>query len=282
MLNLIKMNLYKLSHQKAFYIVPVSMAIVCSLMVYLTWLAPRLVDQASQITTETGFHMGIVAGGAPGVEHPPITEDFNLCEFMDEVFGSGIMIILFSVGAAILANSERKHGFIKTVAGQVSPRGMLALAKLPGMLLESLLILVFAVLGCALSGRILFSGFVTGSLSALAGALAVQLLLALALCALVLTVCTLAGNAASGIITGIILSAGLTPMLYTLANKVLWNYFHVPQSFDLSRYSLSLQLISVTSVSGTKELAFGLIIGAAYLVACSVGAYVIIQKKDIV
>lgn len=282
MFNMIKMNLYRVFHQKAFYIVPVSMAMVCGFMVYITWLTPRLERQQTvEMTGQSGFHAGIVVGSTAD-ESFPLTEDFDLTVFMDLLFDSGILGLLISTGASIITNAERKHGFIKNIAGQISPRGMMAPAKLPGMLLECFLILTFAVLGAALSGKIFYAGFTFGNLAALAGALAVQLLLALALSALIQMICTLAGNAATGIITGIILSGGFLSLVYMLINKVLWKYLHVPESFDITRYTLSGHLMSVSSTSEPDALGLALAVGAAYLAACSLGAYVILKKKDIV
>lgn len=281
MFNLIKMNLYRVFHQKAFYIVPVSMAMVSCFLVYITWLTPRLERQAAEMTEQSEFQAGFVVGSTAD-ESFPLTEDFDLTVFIDLLFDSGMLALLISIGASIITNAERKHGFIKNIAGQIPSRGMLALAKLPGMLIESFLILVFAVLGAALSGKIFYASFTFGNFSALVGALAVQLLLAFALSALIQMICTLAGNAASGIITGIIFSGGFMSLVYMLIDKVLWRYFHVPESFDITRYTLSGHLMSVTSGSDTKALVFALIIGAVYLAACSAGAYMIIKKKDIV
>ena len=280
MFNMIKMNLYRLFHQKAFYIIPAVSAIVSCFMVYMVWMVPKLENQTAQLQTEAGLHAG-VAVGSPDSEPSPLIGSFNLTEFMDEILGSGILIIMISAGAAIIANSERKNGFIKNLAGQIAPRGLLTVTKLPGMLLESILILVFSLIGCALPGRLLFATFTLGSLSALVKALAVHMLLSTALCALILMICTLSENAASGIITGIVLSAGLLPFLYMLIDKVLWNYFHVPESFDLNRYSLSGHLMSVASTSDTGALVLALAVGAVYLAVCSIGSYVIIKKKDI-
>lgn len=280
MFNLIKMNLYRIVHQKAFYIVPVSMALVCSFLVYITWLTPRLERQAAQMTEHSGFQAGFVAGSTAD-ESFPLTEDFDLTVFMDLLFDSGMLMLLISIGASIITNAERKHGFIKNIAGQISPRGMLAPAKLPGMLLESFLILAFAVLGAALSGKIFYAGFTFGNFAALTKALAVQLLLSFALCAFILMICTLSENAAAGIITGIILCTSIMSLLYMLINKVLWNYFHVPESFDITRYTLSAHLMSVSSTSEPDALGLALAVGAAYLVACSLGAFVILKKKDI-
>ena len=94
-------------------------------------------------------------------------------------------------------------------------------------------------------------------------------------------ICTLSENAVAGIITGIILSMNMLPLLYMLINKVLWNYFHVPESFDITRYILSSHLMSVSSTSEPDALVFALAVGAAYLAACSFGAFVILKKKDI-
>lgn len=278
MFNIIKMNLYRLFRQKAFYIIPISTAIMCCLMVYLIWLTPRM----ENLATDSGFHIAVGPYGSNGIEPLPITEEFKLTEFIDEIFGSGMLMIFISIAAAIITNAEQKNGFIKNVAGQISSRGMLTVAKLPGMMLECILVLAATVFSCALAGRLLFSSFTLGSLSALAGALAVQLMLAFGFCSLILMICTLAGNAASGIITGIALSAGIMPLVYTLINKVLWTYLHVPESFDITRCFLSTHLMSISTVSDTKTLTLGFVVGAVYLVACSAGAFVIITRKDIV
>lgn len=279
MFNLIKMHLYRVFHQKAFYIVPVSMAFVCCFLVYITWLVPRLERQAAEITEQSGIQVGYVVGSTAD-ESFPLTEDFDLTVFMDLLFDSGMPALLISIGASIITNAERKHGFIKNIAGQIS-RGMMAPAKLPGMLLESFLILAFAVLGAALSGKIFYTGFAFGNLAALARALAVQLLLALAFSALIQMICTLAGNAASGIITGIIFCGGFLSLGYMLINTVLWNYLHVPESFDITRYTLTGHLTSVSSTSEPDALGLALVVGAAYLAACSLGTYMILKKKDI-
>lgn len=280
MFNLIKMNLYRVFHQKAFYIVPVSMAMVCGFLVYITWLTPRLERQAVEMTGQSGIQAGIVVGSTAD-ESFPLTEDFDLTIFMDLLFDSGMLGLLISIGASIITNAERKHGFIKNIAGQISPRGMMAPAKLPGMLLECFLILAFAVLGAALSGKIFYAGFTFGNLAALTKALAVQLLLGFALCAFIMMICTLSENAAAGIITGIILSMNMLPLLYMLINTVLWNYLHVPESFDITRYTLSTHLMSVSSTSEPDTLGLALAVGAAYLVVYSLGASVILKKKDI-
>ena len=149
------------------------------------------------------------------------------------------------------------------------------------MLLECFLIITVAVLSCALSGKLLYANFIPGNLSGLARALAGQLLLGFALCSLILMICTLARNAASGIITGIVLATGMISLVYGLLNKVLWNYLHVPESFDITRFSLSSHFMSLTSASGSDALGLALAVGAVYLTACSLGAFMIIKKKDI-
>ena len=60
MFNIIKMNLYRLFRQKAFYIIPISTAIMCCLMVYLIWLTPRM----ENLATDSGFQITVGPDGS--------------------------------------------------------------------------------------------------------------------------------------------------------------------------------------------------------------------------
>ena len=286
MFNLVKMNFYRLFHQKSFYILIAASALTCWFMVYLMWAAPRLEERARANLSQTegeitgGFHVGIAVGETEE-SGTPVLEEFNFTEFLDEFLSSGLQMILISVGAAMIANAEQKRGFLKNLAGQMKPRGMLAGAKLPVILFETAVVLGVTVLGLDLSGRIYFEQYTAGDIGAVLWFFPLELLLCLAFGALILMVCTIARNGAAGIIVGILLSSGLPLFACSYINRFAMAYLGAAQDFDISRYTLEYQLMHLTSTAGPGDMVRALVVGTVYLLlAVGIGCLVM-EKRDI-
>ena len=295
MLNLIKMNFYRLFRQKSFYVLLGTAVLIGWFMVFMIWVEPRLEEQAEKLreqraqsgeqTEDMGFHVGVVVGTTDGdglQESAAGVEEFNVLEFMDEYFTSGFPMILLSVGAAIIANGERKKGFIKNLGGQMKPRGMLPVSKLPAILFEIAVLYVATAFSFILFGRIYFEKYTLGSIPAMCRAMGVQLVLGLAFGALILLVSTIGRNAASGIIAGIIMTSGVIIYVYSLINQVATAYLGAPENFDIARCSLSYYMSGVTSEAAGKDLVTALIVGVVYLVLASAAGWFVMEKNDIV
>lgn len=292
MLNLIKMNFYRLFRQKSFYVLIAVAAFIGWFMVFMVWMTPRMEEKARQIAGQAdeekdfsaGFHVGIMVGGTEGEDLPeptPKIEEFNVTEFLDEFFASSFAMILISVGAAIIANAERKRGFIKNLGGQMKPRGMLTLSKLPAVLAEIAVMYAAVVLSIALFGRIYYEQYTLGNVSAMCRTISVQLLLGLAFGALIVLVSTASRNAAAGIIAGIIVASGLFPYVYFFINRIATTYLGAPAGFDISRYSLDYYISSITSEAAGRDVTAALIAGVVYLLFSSAAGCLVMEKRDV-
>lgn len=290
MFNLIKMNFYRLFRQKSFYITAAAAALIGWFMVFMIWLTPVMEEKLAagggeMAEGDGGFHVGIRVGGEEESDMPASAagpEEFNVTEFADEFFSGGFSMILISVGAAIIANSERKRGFVKNLGGQVKPRGMLTLSKLPAMLLELGAIYAALVLSVALFGRLYFKQYTLGNISVLCRTISVQLLLGLAFGALILLISTLGRSAAAGIIAGILLASGLVNAVCFFLNRLATAYLGAPEDFDISRGSLSYYIEGITSEAGGGDIAAALIVGTVYLILTSAAGWFLMEKRDIV
>lgn len=291
MLNLIKMNFYRLFRQKSFYVLIAVAAFLGWFMVFMVWMTPRIEEKARQIAAQSdeekdfsaGFHVGIAVGGTEGQDLEPVPriEVFHVTEFVDEFFTSGFCMILISVGAAIIANAERKRGFVKNLGGQMKPRGMLTLSKLPAVLAEIAAMYAAVVLSIALFGRVYYEQYTLGNVSAMCKAISIQLLLGLAFGALIVLVSTAARSAAAGIIAGIIVASGLFPYVWFFINKIATTYLRAPADFDVSRCSLDYYLSGITSEAAGKDVTAALIAGVVYLLLASAAGYLVMEKRDV-
>lgn len=295
MFNLIKMNFYRLLHQKSFYVMIAVAAFIGWFMVFMVWMTPRLEEQAERARelktqnseetgNETGFHVVVTAGTTEGkgMQVPASgLAEFNVTQFMDEYFTAGFSMILISVGAALIANSERKRGFIKNLGGQMKPRGMLIVSKLPVILFELVALYAAILLSITLFGRIYYDRFTAGNISGMFKVILVQLLLGLAFGALVMLVCTVARNAAAGIFAGIVVASGLFPYVYFFINRLATAYLGAPEGFDISKCSLDYYLSCITSEAAGKEVATALIVGLVYLLLASAAGCLVMEKRDV-
>lgn len=285
MFNLIKMNFYRLFHQKSFYICVAAAALAGWFMVFLVWMTPKLEAEIDARATEEkgfveGFHVGYV--GEMTGEPAPVLEIFNVADFMDEFLTSGIGWILISVSVPLIVNADRKRGFIKNLGGQMKPRGMLALAKLPVILFDSTVIYMAAGLSIALFGRLYYAKYTPGNVSLLCRTLLVQLVLALAFGTLLMVVCMLARSASAGILAGIAVSMGAVNFICAQVSKFAVAYLGASMEFDLARYTLDYYASAVFTATPNSVVTAALLAGAAYLAAAAAAGYFIMKKRDIV
>ena len=288
MFNLIKMNFYRLFHQKSFFICLAAAALTGWFMVFLVWMTPKLeAEIGSRATEEKGFIEGFRVGyvgemSGAQVSQAPVLETFNAADFMDEFLTSGIGLILISVSVPLIVNADRKKGFIKNLGGQMKPRGMLALAKLPVILFDSAAIYITAFLSFALFGRIYYAQYMLGNIVLLCRTLLVQLVLALAFGALLMLICMLVRSAAGGILAGVAVSLGLLEVVYAQVSRFAVAFLGAPMEFDMARYSLDYYISEVFSAVPNSVVAAALLAGAVYLILTSAAGYFIMEKRDIV
>ncbi len=284
MFNLIKMNFYRLFHQKSFFVCLAAAALTGWFMVFLVWMTPKLEAEIESRATEEkefkeGFHVGYV--GEISGDQAPVLETFNASDFMDEFLTNGIGLLLISVSVPLIVNADRKRGFIKNLGGQMKPRGMLALAKLPVILFDSAAIYITAFLSFALFGRIYYAKYTLGDISLLCRVLLVQLVLALAFGALLMLICMLVRSAAGGILAGVVASLGLLEVVYAQVSRFAVAYLGAPVGFDVARYSLDYYVSEVFSAVPDRVIVTALLAGAAYLILASAAGYFIMEKRDI-
>lgn len=295
MFNLIRMNFYRMFHQKSFYVCLAVTAVIGWFMVFLVWMTPKLEEKAREAreakalaaqeggeSADEGFQAGFVMGftdGADGeMEEIYVLEEFNVSDFIMEFCCSGFNVIMLSVGVSLIVNSERKRGYIKNLGGQIKPRGMFVAAKLPVILFDVAAVYAAAGLSIALSGRIYYDRYTLGDAAALGGTLLQQLLLGTAFGALVMLFCTMARSAVAGILVGVAVAVNITPMLYGWISRFAVAYLGASEGFNVSVYTLEFYLMNTV---GSVDVSRSLIVGMSYLLLATALGWFIMEKRDI-
>lgn len=205
MLNLIKMDLYRMFNTLSTWIIilfTAGMAIFCVVMVQgdLDAMAedPAYAQEMEQEIESASDgnedrQLGLYAESDPEW----IEGKIEAGEFISTQLQSGLFTLFVVIFAAIFANAEQKNGYIKNIAGQLPNRGVLALSKLTASAVQVFIMIMTFVLAAGVMGKILWGGrFYLGSLTDMLPFLRAQYLLNLGIAALILFFCILTKSSA--------------------------------------------------------------------------------------
>ncbi|HIS27769.1 MAG TPA: ABC transporter permease [Candidatus Pullilachnospira intestinigallinarum] len=235
MYNLIRMNVYRLTHSLSTWVLlffTVFMAVFSVVMtnVDIETMRSEGPEQITDGATSTEeIQLGITVASDPSwVDGVLPVEDVCAVQIQ-----SGILALLCVIFTAIFVTAEQKNGYIKNIAGQFPGRIRLVMGKFLIVALQILVMLLVFTLTIVLAGKILWgSRFQLEDALLLIRFLGIQFLLHLGFCSLILLLGTLTGSSAAAMTVGILLTCGLGLPIYSLINRGLQS-LPVPGSFDI-------------------------------------------------
>ena len=283
MFNLIKLSFYRLFHQKSFFVM---IAVTAALGFILIFSLNYAMNDPNDVSDETAAESSVnVEFDATMDEHgyeyySKVITSFDL--MTDELYGSGLLLIVISIFVSILTWAECKNGYIKNIAGQLKQRGMLPVSKLPAILFQTAVVLITAILSVCALILIFYKDINVNDLSNFMKNTAYQLLLIFAFGAFIPMVTMLFKNPAGAIITGILLSSGIPSMLCQLIDNLLMRHFNFPKDFSIAVYTIEKNITELMrSPTSSEVITRGIIVGIAYLAVSTVISYLLVQKRDV-
>ena len=166
MLNLIKMDLYRMFHSLSTWIIilfTAGMALFCVVMVQgdLDAMAddPAYAQEMEQEAASASDGNEDRQIGLYSESDPEWIEGrIDAGEFISSQLQSGLLTLFVVIFAAIFANAEQKNGYVKNIAGQLTNRGTLALSKLAASAVQVFIMLLVFSLAAGVMGKILWGG----------------------------------------------------------------------------------------------------------------------------
>lgn len=292
MLNLIKMDLYRLVRTMSFWVMLVVTVAVAVFGVAMASIDMGMMldeqqsysetaednpSENSEIDAEDEMNIGVTVE----TKEEWLDNDIELADFLQVIMGSGMLLIISSIFVAIFVNAEQKNGYIKNIAGQLPMRGLLGVSKLAGVAVQVLTVFIMYTIGTVIAAQIWFGDkLVMGDISELLKFIGVQFILHFAFCTFVAMLCTVSRSAVLGMVVGILINSGLTIFLYEGINKLL-NKISILEDFDISKYALESNVYAVTSSSGSDIIIKAIVTGAIYFIICAAISMAVVQKRDI-
>ena len=283
MYNLIRMNVYRLTHSLSTWILlffTIFMAVFSMVMtnVDIETMRREGPEQAAvgEASTEE-IQLGITVSSDPSwVDGTIFMEDVAAVQIQ-----SGILALLCVIFTAIFITAEQKSGYVKNIAGQFPGRIQLAAGKFFAMALQLLVMLLLFTLVTLLAGTLLWGDrFQLGDPLLFARFLGIQFLLHLGICSLVMLISTFTGSSAAGMTIGILLTCGLGSPVYSLINRGL-EALRIGNGFDISRCMAEINIHLAGVHAASDVLIQAVCVGIAFTAVSLFLTTWIIRKRDI-
>ena len=275
MLNLIKMDLYRLFRSKTLRVGLIAAAITAAACLLLSlglleiFKLTAVDDPNAEDTLASLSFVFPMLGWLAGA---------NWAEIVLFTTGSFSLFIGCMITASFIG-TEQSCGYVKNIAGQIPHRGFLSISKFVVTSISQILVLlVYLIVACPLT-LALFGSYINGyAVAELFGAVALRALLFVAVNAVIVFICTFTKSHAVAMVTGAILGIGVTSLVYLAINSVLGM---LKIRLDVSHLMPDgvNGLLSIDSVG--EVLPKALIVSAVFIIGFVTGTYLLTEKRDV-
>ena len=255
MMNLIKMEWYKLRTSKLF-IVLLSIAFAANLIISIgTPLITKLI--------------------MPGMPIPPTLMSSLLSQPFSFMF---LMLIVF-ISAVSFMSLDFSGGYIKNIAGQVGDRGKIVISKFIVIGIHNLIFFIAGVLSSLLGT--LIAGQITVDAAVMSGILTILIkwFLTMALCSILLFFAVGIRNKTLATIIGVVLSINALSLAYLGVNTLVANVFKI-NDFDFGSFMPDALMNSV-SVVNNELVVNALVAGTIFIAVFVTLTYMTFKKRDV-
>lgn len=262
MLNLIRMDLHRLPRNMAFKVIAILLVFETTLTAFtFSYMANHTSDLLEM--TEYGFLNGKMTLG--------LFVQMTLGKLGDFALYLAIFVVLFS-------NGDFSTGFIKTIAGQVRSRGMLAASKFICVTIYTICYIAFFTVISIIDCSIFFDGARVLDMGELVKYMLLMLYMYIAMMFLITAIALIFRSNLIGIIGGILISTGLLSAILGLVN-ILLDRLNI--DIDLKKYTITGSITSVALTGDLSDYTRQIIVCAVYMVAAVTATVISYNKRDI-
>lgn len=268
MLNIIKMDLYRMLKAKSTYIIILGICLVSLMLLYQSHEA--LIDLKKGIPVPE-LSVGI------GNDVSALAKNPSILALFYSIFGSFTIALGLSVFSILFITREESTGFIKNIAGQVSSRSHLVISKLVCQSAFILLSFLTSMLTAFFAGKIFFDSLEFGSPSIFWKPICLQFLLHIAFATILLMLVFLIKQLIISLLISITLCFGVFSYLYALISKGINHLFEI-NGFDISNYTITGNIGGAASNMDYMRI---ISVSIVYIIIMLLVSILIRQKQDI-
>lgn len=269
MLNLIKMDLYRLFKTKSLKTGVIISAMISfvtiAIIAFLSNLVPQL-SPDSQVTM---------------TEMMPFVNWRNSVSFYDIILTATnvLSLMVSAVLASIFINEEQINGYIKNIAGQVKNKGMMIVAKFVALAVMTLFVLIAYTAGATVSGFVFFNNAITyEGLTQFLAVFGTKYVIYLSVNAIILFLCTLTKSKTLSVAVGVIFGSGASIIVYNIISTFIGIVLKL--EVPVASYVPDGLVFGLTMTAPSAEIIKAIALAVAYIVVFIVASMVVMKKRD--
>lgn len=275
MLNVIKMDLYRMFRTKSLYVVWV----IATVIMFGTTYILRT-DSGEEFDAHAVEVAGDVRALGIQVMIPP-NSDGNIT--VQNIFygnaQSKFYALFLAIFTVIFVLGDTKSGYIKNIGGQMRDRGLLVIAKAVSLFIYTFLMMVGMILIQMIVNRLMLGYLEIGNIKELFLYAGIQLVLHYALLVICMTVAVILKSSTAAMVIAVCLCMDMMVILYSAVDRVLAKMG--VEDFSLYRYSVTGRIAMLSQNPAGKECFPAVMVAAAFVAVCIVVCVVVFRKRDI-
>lgn len=281
MLNMIKMDLYRMFRTKSMYIVWSVLAVALLLTTFLCKtdydsLSKEDAMQQEQITepTEENINVGMMVTLPTKPGEKVTVFDIFFANSQGKFYA--LFLVIFAV---IFSTADIGGGYIKNIGGQVQKRGALIFSRSIALAVFTMLTMVGSFLFQAVANDIVFGELEWGNLKAILSYFLTELTLHYALMLICMAIAIILKNNVISMVIAVCLTMNVMSIVYGLVNSAIQKIGI--QNFQIYKYTITgkLSLLPMNPSGNECLAAFGVAI--VFIVVMISVSSVVFQKRDI-
>lgn len=280
MLNMIKMDLYRMFRTKSLYIIWV---ILFGMIIFSTSMLKTDTDvltnqttplQENEFITDEPVEIGmtVVLPTQPG-EKVTIFDEFYANVQAKFV---AIFLVIFAV---MFSTADINSGYIKCIGGQVKNRGNLILSKAVSLTVYTILFMIIILIVQSIAHCCVFGEVLVGNAKDFAIYMLSQTALHIALVLICMTIAIILRNNVISMAIAVCMCMNLIMVIYMGINSAIQKLGF--KDFNFIKYTVSGRITMVPMASESSEIVTTFVVAAAFAVAVIALAGVVFKKRDI-
>lgn len=285
MLNIIKMDLYRLFKGKFTWLMLIIITLISAVAMYTQYSSHEyylnhIEEFSEEITVNEQISDEEAEERQAYFTDNPIysTDKIDVHYFYSSLIFNTVIGLYIAIFAAIFTNSEMSTGFIKNIAGQPSIRYKTIISKCISIFVFVCITLVLYFAVAAICSLVMF-GYISVGAYSISDMLAfsfTQLLLNTALCIVIMCISELLRNTAAGMAVSVLVSIGIFKLIMGKLDQFLNIKNFSFSSMIITSYSTALP---ITYETNTYQHA--VVVGAVYIVIAAAISIISKVKRDI-
>lgn len=286
MINMIKMDLYRMFKTKSLYVI----WMIMSLSLLFTAVMAKIEDKemmkemqnGQKVTAETEEAFDTTENMNLGIVVASPTSPGEKITVYDLIFANtqGKPIALFiAIFAVLFSTSDINNGYIKNIAGQISRRGRLIAVKALSLLVYTVFSFGIAILSQAVWNRIVFGYLEWGDGRKLLLYLGTEIMLHFALAVICMAIAVVLKSNVISMIIAVCMCMNVMMILYEAVDKLISRIGI--RNFDIMDYSVSGKISFLSMNLTDKESVTAICLSTAYIIIMTAVCSVIFEKRDI-